>query len=124
MPAACTERTELTPEEVELFGEDIKRRSTVKYSISKLKIGINLDAHYQELPPLLQLVSLTWLLEITMAQMDALPASYREVIGDYCVNYGLFSRDAYVGGIETDISTILTYSAVEKWLEWAVDWGS
>lgn len=45
-----------------------------------------------------------------------LPASYRETIKDYCVAYGLFSQDTYVGGIETDISTIVTYSAAEKWL--------
>jgi hypothetical protein len=46
-----------------------------------------------------------------------LPASYRETIKDYCIAYGLFSRDKYVGGIETDISTIVTYSAIEKWLK-------
>lgn len=46
-----------------------------------------------------------------------LPASYRETIKDYCIAYGLFSQDTYVGGIETDISTILTYSAIEKWLK-------
>ncbi|HSH80016.1 MAG TPA: N-6 DNA methylase [Herpetosiphonaceae bacterium] len=46
-----------------------------------------------------------------------LPSSYRETIKRYCVEYGLFSQDAYVGGIETDISTILTYSAAEKWLK-------
>ncbi len=46
-----------------------------------------------------------------------LPASYRDTIKDYCIAYGLFSQDTYVGGIETDISTILTYSAIEKWLK-------
>jgi SAM-dependent methyltransferase len=46
-----------------------------------------------------------------------LPISYRETIKDYCVSYGLFSQDTYVGGIETDISTIVTYSATEKWLK-------
>lgn len=46
-----------------------------------------------------------------------LPANYRETIKAYCVAYGLFSQDTYVGGIETDISTILTYSAIEKWLK-------
>ena len=46
-----------------------------------------------------------------------LPASYRETIKDYCLAYGLFSQDTYVGGIETDISTILTYSSIEKWLK-------
>lgn len=46
-----------------------------------------------------------------------LPASYRSTIKDYCIAYGLFSQDTYVGGIETDISTILTYSAIEKWLK-------
>lgn len=46
-----------------------------------------------------------------------LPASYRDTIKDYCIKYGLFSQDTYVGGIETDISTILTYSAIEKWLK-------
>ncbi len=46
-----------------------------------------------------------------------LPVSYRDTIKDYCIAYGLFSQDTYVGGIETDISTILTYSAIEKWLK-------
>lgn len=46
-----------------------------------------------------------------------LPAGYQETIKEYCIAYGLFSQDTYVGGIETDISTILTYSSVEKWLK-------
>ena len=46
-----------------------------------------------------------------------LPINYRETIKDYCIAYGLFSQDTYVGGIETDISTILTYSSIEKWLK-------
>ena len=46
-----------------------------------------------------------------------LPANYRETVKRYCITYGLFSQDTYVGGIETDISTILTYSAIEKWLK-------
>lgn len=45
-----------------------------------------------------------------------LPEGYRETIKDYCRKYNLFSKDKWVGGIETDISTVILYSACERWL--------
>ena len=111
------ERTELTPEEVELFGEDIKAiYSQIQYLEAQNwnRIWTRIIKNYYASASIgefdLVVGNPPWL------RWTRLPASYREVIRDYCVNYGLFSRDTYVGGIETDISTILTYSAVEKWL--------
>lgn len=46
-----------------------------------------------------------------------LPELYRSSIKEFCVNYGLFSKDRFVGGIETDISTVILYSTAEKWLK-------
>ncbi|MBU8711118.1 N-6 DNA methylase [Brevibacillus parabrevis] len=46
-----------------------------------------------------------------------LPDIYRNSIKEFCVNYGLFSKDRFVGGIETDISTVILYSTAEKWLK-------
>jgi len=45
-----------------------------------------------------------------------LPEGYRETVKEYCKQYGLFSKDVWVGGIETDISTVVLYSACERWL--------
>jgi hypothetical protein len=45
-----------------------------------------------------------------------LPATYRETVKDICERYDIFSTDSWVGGIESDISTVLTYAAVDKWL--------
>ena len=47
---------------------------------------------------------------------SALPQAYRDTIKDFCVKYGLFSSDKYYGGIESDVSTMVLYSAAEKWL--------
>jgi hypothetical protein len=44
-----------------------------------------------------------------------LPASYKDAVKDYCEHYGLFSRDSWVGGIESDISMVLAYSAIDHW---------
>lgn len=44
-----------------------------------------------------------------------LPASYKDAVKDYCQHYGLFSKDAWVGGIESDISMVLVYSAIDHW---------
>lgn len=46
-----------------------------------------------------------------------LPVSYRETVKHVCDEYDIFSTDKWVGGIESDISTVLTYAAVEKWLK-------
>lgn len=46
-----------------------------------------------------------------------LPEIYRNSIKEFCVNYGLFSKDKFVGGIETDISTVILYATAEKWLK-------
>ena len=46
-----------------------------------------------------------------------LPEAYRETIKDFCKSYNLFSSDRYVGGVESDISTMVLYSAADKWLK-------
>lgn len=45
-----------------------------------------------------------------------LPQSYRERVKDRCASYGLVSGRGYSGGIESDISTVVLYSAVDQWL--------
>ncbi|MBI1915086.1 MAG: N-6 DNA methylase [Planctomycetes bacterium] len=46
-----------------------------------------------------------------------LPPDYADFIKDRCLELGVFSQDRWVGGIESDISTVITYEAVEKWLQ-------
>lgn len=48
---------------------------------------------------------------------SALPPAYRETIKEFCVRYGLFSSDKFYGGVESDVSTMVLYSAAEKWLK-------
>jgi len=48
---------------------------------------------------------------------SALPPSYRDTIKEFCVRYGLFSSDKFYGGVESDVSTMVLYSAAEKWLK-------
>lgn len=45
-----------------------------------------------------------------------LPSDYAAIIKERCKKIGVFSDDAWVGGIEADISTVVTYVAAEKWL--------
>lgn len=45
-----------------------------------------------------------------------LPTTYRNTIKDFCKSYGLFSSDKFFGGVESDISTMVLYSAADKWL--------
>lgn len=45
-----------------------------------------------------------------------LPASYRDAVKHVCDRYNIFSDDAWVGGIESDISTVMTYAAADRWL--------
>ncbi|MGB9846459.1 MAG: hypothetical protein ACPLRH_03025, partial [Desulfotomaculales bacterium] len=45
-----------------------------------------------------------------------LPPEYAGFIKDRCAELGVFSRDRWVGGIESDISTVITYEAIDKWL--------
>lgn len=45
-----------------------------------------------------------------------LPVSYRNTIKDFCKDYDLFSSDKFVGGVESDISTMVLYSTADKWL--------
>jgi hypothetical protein len=45
-----------------------------------------------------------------------LPPDYREFIKPICDTLGVFSEDAWVGGIEADISTVITYTAADRWL--------
>ncbi len=46
-----------------------------------------------------------------------LPSEYADFIKPQCLELGLFSNDSWVGGIESDISTVVTYKVVEKWLK-------
>lgn len=46
-----------------------------------------------------------------------LPPDYAALIKERCRKIGVFSDDAWVGGIEADISTVVTYVAAEKWLK-------
>lgn len=45
-----------------------------------------------------------------------LPPDYAEFIKPHCLALGVFSQDRWVGGIESDISTVITYQSVRKWL--------
>lgn len=45
-----------------------------------------------------------------------LPESYRNRVKLFCKHYGLVSGRGYSGGIESDISTVITFSAADNWL--------
>lgn len=45
-----------------------------------------------------------------------LPPEYAEFIKPRCMELGVFSQDRWVGGIESDISTVITYEVIAKWL--------
>lgn len=45
-----------------------------------------------------------------------LPTEYAAFIKDRCLQLGVFSQDRWVGGIESDISTVVTYEVIDKWL--------
>lgn len=45
-----------------------------------------------------------------------LPPAYAEFIKPLCQAMNVFSNDRYVGGIESDISTVITFAAIRKWL--------
>ena len=45
-----------------------------------------------------------------------LPESYRNRVKNFCNYYGLVSGRGYSGGIESDISTVITFSAADNWL--------
>lgn len=45
-----------------------------------------------------------------------LPETYRKRVKRFCDYYGLVSGRSYTGGIESDISTVLTFSAIDHWL--------
>jgi hypothetical protein len=46
-----------------------------------------------------------------------LPPDYAAFIKSRCVQLGVFAADKWVGGIETDISTVVTYVAAERLLK-------
>ena len=48
---------------------------------------------------------------------SALPDAYRETIKSFCKGFSLFSSDVFYGGIESDVSTMVLYSAAQKWLK-------
>ena len=112
------ERIRLTPEEVESYGWYIK---TLYREIKALELQ-NWNRIWARIIKNYYASASVGVFDIIAGnppwlRWTRLPVSYRETIKDYCIAYGLFSQDSYVGGIETDISTILTYSAVEKWLK-------
>ena len=45
-----------------------------------------------------------------------LPETYRNRVKNFCNYYGLVSGRGYSGGIESDISTVITFSAADNWL--------
>lgn len=45
-----------------------------------------------------------------------LPPAYASFIKPICLAMNVFSEDRYVGGIESDISTVITFQAAMKWL--------
>ncbi len=45
-----------------------------------------------------------------------LPKDYAQSIQQHCRGLGVFSTDKWVGGIESDISTVITYQAVRHYL--------
>jgi len=45
-----------------------------------------------------------------------LPPEYASFIGPKCRTMGVFSSDKWVGGIESDISTVITFEAIRKYL--------
>lgn len=45
-----------------------------------------------------------------------LPPDYATFIKAHCREMNVFSEDRYVGGIESDISTVITFQAIRKWL--------
>jgi len=45
-----------------------------------------------------------------------LPQTYRDRVKSFCNYYGLVSGQGYSGGIESDISTVITFSSADNWL--------
>jgi len=45
-----------------------------------------------------------------------LPRRYRRRCQQFCYHYGLVSGRGYAGGIESDISTVVTFSVIDNWL--------
>lgn len=45
-----------------------------------------------------------------------LPQSYAEFIKPICDRMNIFSEDSWVGGIQSDISTVVTYHALERFV--------
>lgn len=46
-----------------------------------------------------------------------LPRTYRDRVKEFCQYYGLVSGRGYSGGIESDISTVVLFSAADHWLK-------
>ena len=46
-----------------------------------------------------------------------LPRSYAEFIKPICVQMDIFSEDVWVGGIQSDISTVVTYHSLERFVK-------
>lgn len=46
-----------------------------------------------------------------------LPPDYAALIKPHCLALGVFSSDRWVGGIESDLSTVITYEVIDKYLK-------
>ena len=46
-----------------------------------------------------------------------LPPAYADFIKPHCIALGVFSEDTWVGGIESDISTVITYTSLSRFCE-------
>lgn len=53
---------------------------------------------------------------VPWVRWSRLPSTYRKRVKDFCDYYGLVSGKQYTGGIESDISTVLAFSAADHWL--------
>jgi hypothetical protein len=53
---------------------------------------------------------------VPWVRWSRLPNSYRKRVKRFCDYYGLVSGKQYTGGIESDISTVLAFSAADHWL--------
>ncbi len=54
---------------------------------------------------------------VPWVRWSRLPVSYRDRVKWFCNHYGLVSGKGYTGGIESDISTVLAFSAADQWLQ-------
>lgn len=54
---------------------------------------------------------------VPWVRWSRLPSTYRNRVKRFCDYYGLVSGRSYTGGIESDIATVMAFSAVDHWLD-------